>query len=91
MFASSSENLTISIAKKKVITALVKTHISRASDDVFDDFVERKKQSLFTLLQYEVQRFDRLPRTDIEDLMGSLKLAKPYLQKSCSSKYLKED
>lgn len=53
---SSFENLTIPAAKKKVITALAKAHISRASDDMFDDFVEGKGQGLITLLQYEAQR-----------------------------------
>ena len=39
---SSFDNLAIPAAKKKVITALTKAHISRASDDVMDDLVEGK-------------------------------------------------
>jgi hypothetical protein len=52
---SSFDNLTISAAKKKVITALAKAHISRASGDVVDDFVEGKGQGLITLLQYDLR------------------------------------
>lgn len=47
---SSFDNLAIPAEKKKVITALAKSHISRASDDVIDDFVEGKGQDLITLL-----------------------------------------
>jgi len=53
---SSFDNLVIPAAKKKVITALAKAHISRASGDVIDDFVEGKGQGLITLLQYDFQR-----------------------------------
>ena len=53
---SSFDNLAIPAAKKKVITALAKSHMSRASDDVIDDFVEGKGQGLITLLQYEIPR-----------------------------------
>ena len=53
---SSFNNLTIPTAKKKVITALAKAHMSRASGDVIDDFVEGKGQGLITLLQYEIWR-----------------------------------
>jgi len=51
---SSFDNLSIPAAKKKVITALAKAHMSRASDDVIDDFVEGKGQGLITLLQYKI-------------------------------------
>lgn len=54
---SSFENLTIPTTKKKVITALAKAHLSRASDDTFDDIVEGKGQGLIALLQYDVQCF----------------------------------
>ncbi|KAI9715641.1 MAG: hypothetical protein M1812_005793 [Candelaria pacifica] len=47
---SSFDNLAIPAAKKKVITALAKSHISPASDDVIDDFVQGKGQGLITLL-----------------------------------------
>ncbi|SLM33660.1 P-loop containing nucleoside triphosphate hydrolase [Lasallia pustulata] len=47
---SSFDNLSIPAAKKKVITGLAKAHMSRASDDVIDDFVEGKGQGLITLL-----------------------------------------
>ena len=53
---SSFDNLAIPATKKKVITALAKAHISRASDDVIDDFVEGKGQGLITLLQYGSRR-----------------------------------
>ena len=53
---SSFDNLAIPTTKKKVITALAKAHISRAPDDVIDDFVEGKGQGLITLLQYESRR-----------------------------------
>jgi hypothetical protein len=49
---SSFDNLAIPTTKKKVITALAKAHISRAPDDVIDDFVEGKGQGLIRLLQY---------------------------------------
>ena len=39
--ASSFDNLAIPAAKR-VITALAKSHMSRASDDVIDEFVEGK-------------------------------------------------
>ena len=52
---SSFDNLAIPAAKKKVITALAKAHISRASGDVVDDFVEGKGQGLITLLQYDLR------------------------------------
>ena len=39
---SSFGNLSIPAAKKKAITALAKAHMSRASDDVIDDFVEER-------------------------------------------------
>jgi len=54
---SSFDNLAIPATKKKVITALAKAYISRASDDVIDHFVEGKGQGLITLLQYESRRF----------------------------------
>ncbi|KAI4103533.1 MAG: hypothetical protein L6R37_003750 [Teloschistes peruensis] len=47
---SSFDNLAIPATKKRVITALAKAHMSRASDDVIDDFVEGKGQGLITLL-----------------------------------------
>ena len=53
---SSFDNLAIPAMKKKVITALAKAHISRASDDVIDDFVQGKGQGLITLLHYESRR-----------------------------------
>ncbi|KAL8698333.1 MAG: hypothetical protein Q9201_006630 [Fulgogasparrea decipioides] len=53
---SSFDNLAIPATKKKVITALAKAHMSRASDNVIDDFVEGKGQGLITLLQYEFWR-----------------------------------
>ena len=53
---SSFDNLAISAAKKKAITALAKAHISRASGDVIDDFVEGKGQGLIKLLQYNLRR-----------------------------------
>jgi hypothetical protein len=52
---SSFDNLAIPTAKKRIITALAKAHMSRASDDVIDNFVERKGQGLITLLQYEIR------------------------------------
>lgn len=58
---SSFDNLAISTTKKEVITALAKAHMSRASDDVIDDFVEGKGQGLITLLQYEFRRLVLLP------------------------------
>ncbi|KAL8626238.1 hypothetical protein Q9189_008078 [Teloschistes chrysophthalmus] len=48
--SSSFDNLAIPATKKRVITALAKAHMSRASDDVIDDFVEGKGQGLITLL-----------------------------------------
>jgi hypothetical protein len=54
---SSFDNLAIPAAKKKIIIALAKAHISRTSDDMFDDFVDGKGQGLIALLQYEVWRF----------------------------------
>jgi len=51
---SSFDNLLILTAKKKVITVLTKAHMFCASDDVIDDFIERKKQGLITLLQYKI-------------------------------------
>jgi hypothetical protein len=39
---SSFNNLVIPAAKKKVITALVKAYMSRALDNVINDFVEGK-------------------------------------------------
>ena len=63
---SSFDNLAIPATKKNVITALAKAHMSRASDDVMDDFVEGKGQGLITLLQYESRRlvlYDRLTST----------------------------
>ncbi|KAL2044439.1 hypothetical protein N7G274_003144 [Stereocaulon virgatum] len=62
---SSFDNLAIP-ATKKVITALAKAHISGASNDRIDDFVEGKGQGLITLLQYKSQRlvlYHRLPHT----------------------------
>ena len=53
---SSFDNLAIPATKKNVITALAKAHISRASNDIIDDFVEGKGQGLITLLQYESWR-----------------------------------
>ena len=53
---SSFDNLAIPAAKKKVITALAKAHMSRASGDVIDDFVEGKGQGLIALLQYDLRR-----------------------------------
>lgn len=53
---SSFDNLAIPAAKKKVITALAKAHMSRTADDVIDDFVEGKGQGLIALLQYEILR-----------------------------------
>ena len=53
---SSFDNLAIPAAKKKVISALAKAHISPASNGVFDDFVKGKGQGLITLLQYEIRR-----------------------------------
>ena len=53
---SSFDNLSIPAAKKKVITALAKAHMSCASDDVIDDFVEGKGQGLIMLLQYKIWR-----------------------------------
>lgn len=55
--SSSFENLTILIAKKKIITTLVKTHIFRAFNDTFNNFIEKKRQGLITLLQYVAQRW----------------------------------
>lgn len=52
---SSFDNLAIPAAKKKVITTLAKVHISRASGDIIDNFVEGKSQGLITLLQYNIQ------------------------------------
>lgn len=52
---SSFDNLAIPAAKKKVITALAKAHMSRASSDVIDDFVEGKGQGLIALLQYDIR------------------------------------
>ena len=52
---SSFENLTIPATKKKIITALAEAHLSRASDDTFNDFVKGKGQGLIALLQYDVQ------------------------------------
>lgn len=52
---SSFDNLAIPATKKKVITALAKAHISRASGDVIDDFVKGKGQGLITLLQYKIR------------------------------------
>ena len=52
---SSFENLTIPPEKKTVITALAEAHLSRTSDNKFDDFIEGKGQSLIALLQYEVE------------------------------------
>jgi len=54
--SSSFDNLAILATKKKVITALAKTHISRAFDNVIDDFMKKKNQELITLLQYEFRR-----------------------------------
>lgn len=59
---SSFDNLVIPAAKKKVITALTKAHMSRASGDVIDDFIEGKGQGLITLLQYDLRR--SIPRLD---------------------------
>ena len=53
---SSFDNLAIPAAKKKVITALAKAHMSRALGDVIDDFLEGKGQGLITLLQYALRR-----------------------------------
>ncbi len=53
---SSFDNLAILTTKKKVMTALAKAHMSRASGDVIDDFVEGKGQGLITLLQYGLRR-----------------------------------
>ncbi|KAL9629437.1 MAG: hypothetical protein Q9164_006881 [Protoblastenia rupestris] len=47
---SSFDNLAIPAAKKKVITALAKAYMSRASGDGIDDFVEGKGQGLIALL-----------------------------------------
>ena len=55
---SSFESLAISPAQKKVITALAKSHVSRDSDDGFDDFVEGKGQGLVALLQCVTNRLD---------------------------------
>ena len=44
---ASSDNLAISAAKKKAITALAKAYMFGASDDMIDDFVRR---GLITLL-----------------------------------------
>ncbi|KAI9791932.1 MAG: hypothetical protein M1835_008168 [Candelina submexicana] len=52
---SSFDNLAIPAAKKRVITALTKAHISPSSDGAIDDFVEGKGQGLITLLQYELR------------------------------------
>ncbi len=54
--SSSFNNLMILVTKKKIITALAKTHISRAFNDVINDFVKKKSQDLITLLQYESRR-----------------------------------
>jgi len=54
--SSSFDNLAIPSTKKKVIIALAKAHISRALDDMIDDFVESKGQDLITLLQYDLRR-----------------------------------
>ena len=51
---SSFDNLAIPAVKKKLITALAKTHMSRTAVDVIDDFVEGKGQGLIALLQYEI-------------------------------------
>ncbi|KAL8671532.1 MAG: hypothetical protein Q9168_003977 [Polycauliona sp. 1 TL-2023] len=64
---SSFDNLAIPVEKKKVITALAKAHISRASGDVIDDFVVGKGQGLITLLQYEIRRL--LPSNDYPSIL----------------------
>jgi len=50
------DNLAIPAAKKRVITALAKAHMSRVPDDAMDDFVVGKGQGLITLLQYGIRR-----------------------------------
>lgn len=44
------DNLTIFVAKKKIITILAKTYIFRASSEMIDDFIKKKSQDLIILL-----------------------------------------
>lgn len=49
-------NLAIPVAKKRVITALARAHMSCVPGDAMDDFVVEKGQGLITLLQYGIRR-----------------------------------